>query len=600
MKFSIAYLSCLLLVLNDVVAQETITVQSYRNKFENLISIHLVDSITAIPYDIMVSDFDASVAMLHEARSISLDAKYDFGEARCNELLGTAHYLAGRYDSSTRYNLDAINIYERLGDLKRAGNTLCLQGYQMKRRNLNEAFRYYRKGLRMLEQENAQYELIGAYDNFGVLFELRNDPDSAVMFYQKSLAMKEAAHDSIGIPFSLNNLAYVEVLRKNFDQAEMLLNKAYDIRKKRNDLFGLLENKSLFGDLYKAKQMWNEAIRWYELSNLDCDSLHYPNQKQYNLIQLSICFENSGELAKALQAERLSAALRDSLLNEKNSKTIIELEKRFELAEKERDIALLEEKNAKRKLYIGVVAGLFVLSVAGGLVYSQIQKRKSRAEKDAAIIKEREAGLRAVFDATEEERKRIAKDLHDGIGQQLSGLKMSWEGLRIQLATSLPEESGRIQQLTKVLDETATEVRSLSHRMMPRSLQENGLLPALEDMLRKSLGLTSIAYRIEHFKVESERYNERIELGIYRICQELVNNIIKHSGATQVVVQLFRNGNFLILMVEDNGRGFTNSKEKEGIGLLNIESRINTVNGDVVWEPSPGSGTVATVRVPLS
>jgi signal transduction histidine kinase len=136
--------------------------------------------------------------------------------------------------------------------------------------------------------------------------------------------------------------------------------------------------------------------------------------------------------------------------------------------------------------------------------------------------------------------------------------------------------------------------------MMPKALAESGLIAAMDDMLHKSLGLSSIQYRLEHFKVDGVRFPERIEIGLYRVCQELINNIIKHSGASEVAVQLFRSKGWLIMIVEDNGRGFLHSPNQEGIGLSNVTSRIHTVDGEVSWEPGPQCGTVATIKVPVS
>ncbi len=213
------------------------------------------------------------------------------------------------------------------------------------------------------------------------------------------------------------------------------------------------------------------------------------------------------------------------------------------------------------------------------------------------MVREKEAGLKAVFTATEEERQRIAKDLHDGIGQQLSGIKLS---LGKQANTLGSEAKEALSPILHVVDQTAHDVRNLSHQMMPKSIQELGLVPAIDDMLHKSLGLSDLEYAFEHFNVESKRYDARLEIGLYRVCQELVNNIIKHSGAKAVTVQLFENKNSPILIVEDNGRGFDLDHQKSGIGLTNIQSRINTFDGEVNWEPSPGSGTVATVKVPIT
>jgi signal transduction histidine kinase len=559
-----------------------------------------LDSILAIPYDMMVGDFSGSIKKFQRGRKIAADLGNVNKEAKCDELLGLVLYLEGSYDSSTVYNLQAMELYRQSGNQKGLGNVYCSHGYNMKRRNLNEAFRYMRMGLNTLEELNAEYELRGAYDNFGVLFEMRGDLDSAIVFYDRALDLKERSNDSIGIPFSLNNIGGAYLIKGDAKSALPYFDRAYGIRMRRNDIFGIIENMTLFGDYYYKTSDYNTSINWYEKSNVWCDSLKYPYQQQYNLQQLSRCYEKVGRINEALNAERRSALLGDSLLNEKNSRTIFELEKKYELSDKNLQIAELDKKAAQRAVYIIVAIAILLLSVLLFFLRTQVLKRKARAERDAALLAEREAGLKAVFDATEEERKRIAKDLHDGIGQQLSGLKLSWEALRSRIESNSPEEKEVLKKLSTVLDDSARDVRSISHQMMPRALQERGLLPAISDMLEKSLGLTSIRYTLEHYKVQDVRFDERVEVGVYRVCQELVSNIIKHSGASEVMVQLLMSKQYLILIVEDNGKGFSKDKTGSGIGLMNMTSRINTVNGDITMEPSPESGTVATIRIPVS
>jgi signal transduction histidine kinase len=559
-----------------------------------------LDSILAIPYDMMVGDFSGSIKKFQRGRKIAADLGNVNKEAKCDELLGLVLYLEGSYDSSTVYNLQAMELYRQSGNQKGLGNVYCSHGYNMKRRNLNEAFRYMRMGLNTLKELNAEYELRGAYDNFGVLFEMRGDLDSAIIFYDRALDLKERSNDSIGIPFSLNNIGGAYLIKGDAKSALPYFDRAYGIRMRRNDIFGIIENMTLFGDYYYKTSDYNTSINWYEKSNVWCDSLKYPYQQQYNLQQLSRCYEKVGRINEALNAERRSALLGDSLLNEKNSRTIFELEKKYELSDKNLQIAELDKKAAQRAVYIIVAIAILLLSVLLFFLRTQVLKRKARAERDAALLAEREAGLKAVFDATEEERKRIAKDLHDGIGQQLSGLKLSWEALRSRIESNSPEEKEVLKKLSTVLDDSARDVRSISHQMMPRALQERGLLPAISDMLEKSLGLTSIRYTLEHYKVQDVRFDERVEVGVYRVCQELVSNIIKHSGASEVMVQLLMSKQYLILIVEDNGKGFSKDKTGSGIGLMNMTSRINTVNGDITMEPSPESGTVATIRIPVS
>jgi signal transduction histidine kinase len=558
-----------------------------------------VDSITSIPYDVMVSDFDLSSVWMSRGLAISNRINYANGVANSSSKLATISYLRGQYDSSVYYNLKAIALYDSLHEEVQMGVMLCELGYQMKRRDLSRSFGYFRQGLALLEKNNANDKLSAGYDNFGVLFEMNEQLDSADYFYTKALQIKTNLFDSIGIPFSLNNLGLLQIMKGNFDSAKNYFEQAYRIRSIRNDEFGIAENKSYFGDLYKAWQNWNEAIKWYELSNADCVALKYPRQIQYNFEQLAFCLEKSGRPAEAISALQQSIRINDELLNEENSRTMLELEQKYKSAEKDKNIAVLEAKTASRNLWIYGIASILLFVVIGALWYNTNQKRIAKSIKDAAIIAEREAGLKALFEATESERKRIARDLHDGIGQQLSGLRLSWESLGSKLSNTAVADADQLSKLNTVLDEACRELRTISHTMMPRALQENGLVIAMDELLLKTIGFTQIKYTFEHFSVGDLRWDESVELSIYRVFQELLNNVLKHSAASFIAVQFYKNGKHLILIVEDNGIGMNESFDSGGIGKMNIITRLSTINGEATWTPGPERGTVATVRVPV-
>ena len=226
----------------------------------------------------------------------------------------------------------------------------------------------------------------------------------------------------------------------------------------------------------------------------------------------------------------------------------------------------------------------------------QRNKRKAQIEKDLALLKEKDEGTKAVIEAQEEERRRISKDLHDGIGQQLSGLKMAWQNVSTKVGEKSPELYSDLMELTKVLDDSADEVRSISHQMMPRALQEFGLVPAIEDMLGKAFKLSSISYEFNHHKIE--RFHANKEVALYRICQELINNIAKHSQAKHVTVQLLKVKSHVVLMVEDNGVGMKEG-QSDGHGMLNIKTRLNLINGELHFNSHNHEGTTATIRVPV-
>ena len=246
----------------------------------------------------------------------------------------------------------------------------------------------------------------------------------------------------------------------------------------------------------------------------------------------------------------------------------------------------------KKPWYIMLITLTIVFLIIGFISLIGLVKTKRQNKLAKIRIEEQQKGLSAVIQAQEEERKRIAKDLHDGIVQQLTGLKL---GMQKVFSNNETDESNK---LIKILDNSAEELRELSHRMMPRSLREVGLIPSLEDMLENSLGNTDIHFQFEYFGID-QRFTENIEIAIYRIAQELVNNVIKHSKADSVNVQLFKVADDVILIIEDNGISIDMSQQKKGIGLMNISSRLETINGKVNFESSPESGTLATVKIPI-
>jgi signal transduction histidine kinase len=592
---------CVLLLFASSHAQRSVFFDDLRSNENEIADTTLMRLILEVPYDAMVNHLEESSIWLNRALGIAAVRADKPAMAKSYSLLAITEYLRGNYDLSVSHNLNSIQIFESIGLEKEHGDVLCQLGYQMKRRDLPRAFSYFRKGIKLLEENNATVALCAAYDNYGVLFEFDKDLDSAQLFYNKALQLKNNFGDSIGIPYSLNNLGLIAMMKEDYDQAKKYFDQAYAIRVARNDLFGITENLSYYGDLFLSWKKYDEAIVWFEKSNELSDSLNYPRIRQDNLLKMAGAFESLGRYDLALFATRHADSIGHKLINEQNSKTMLELEQKFQVAQKDADIAKLQSQTATRRVFIILSLAALVVVVFAAIIYNVNLRRKKAAEKNRAVLHERESGLKAVFDATEDERRRIARDLHDGIGQQLSGLRLSLGGMENKLATTQPQTASRLHDLNAILDEACREVRSISHQMMPKALSERGLLSALEETLTKSIGPSGITYRLEHFQVENRRFENRVELSVYRIAQELLNNILRHSGASDVVVQLYCNANKLILVVEDNGRGFDPKQNVEGIGLLNIKSRLQVVNGSMIWEknPSGDQGMVVTIRIPL-
>jgi signal transduction histidine kinase len=465
-----------------------------------------------------------------------------------------------------------------------------------------------RLGLKLLEQYPDSAELEAGYSNFGVLKEMKNELDSAKFYYKRAYAIALAKKDSVAIPYSLHHLGGVELMQKNYREAKHLFDEGLLIRTLRNDRNGMAESNIFLGEFFKEVGKVDSAASHFNLAIQLSKELGNRYMRQYCYEQLAQMYEASGNGQEALCYYKLFNAEKDTLLETQRTEQLAEMETRFETEKKEKENLILKQETqeqqlvvSRQRMWIFGLAGVAVAVLFLGLFLLQRNRRMAEAKRDAAIIEERERGLRSIIQATEDERKRIAKDLHDGIVQSLTGLSLR---LQKQARSAKAKDSGLDEELNSthsILDESIAEVRGISHQMMPRVLSEMGLIPALDNMLDKSLGLTLIEYEFEHHNIDGQRFTESIEISLYRICQELINNIIKHSDAKAVSVQLLKTKTHLVLVVEDNGKGFewSDPNSRNGIGLMNINSRAQAIHGEVNYEPSPEQGTVATIRVPL-
>jgi signal transduction histidine kinase len=161
-----------------------------------------------------------------------------------------------------------------------------------------------------------------------------------------------------------------------------------------------------------------------------------------------------------------------------------------------------------------------------------------------------------------------------------------------------PEEAASVKNVLAIADEASRDVRGIAHQMMPRALGDLGLVPAMNDMLQRSLVKPGLHHSFEHFGIDA-RLPADVEVGVYRIAQELVTNILKHADARTVNVQLLKNKGHLVLIVEDDGNGIGNGNGA-GIGLLSMHDRARAMHGHIEFMKGPVRGTVATLRIPLN
>lgn len=208
--------------------------------------------------------------------------------------------------------------------------------------------------------------------------------------------------------------------------------------------------------------------------------------------------------------------------------------------------------------------------------------------------------VQSVLNTLEKDRNRIALELHDSVGSQISANIHQIEAVIEKLKTSDEALSEELRSVVQSSKEVSEELRGISHLLIPRVLIDFGIVAALQGLVNK---LNSIEkHKIEFINSFSGiELDQDIELNLYRITQELLNNALKHSKADHIIVQLVKSNKRLVLMIEDNGTGFDMDKLKrsEGIGLSNVETRTKLLGGELNIESSLGRGTVIIIEIPI-
>lgn len=519
--------------------------------------------------------------------------------------IGITHQKQGAYDQAMEHQLAALRIFEALGIENYVA--ICQNNVAILNFNLGDydrSLEMHFNALGTRRSLNDEFGVASSYSNIANVYLALEDTTAAADYYEEATASFERLNDPEGLSTSLHNWAAC-FQQSNPAKALELLERALAIRAKMGDEKMLASTHTSIGaallemdEPRKALNNFKKAHRY----SIRADVLAERLNSNENLAQAYRALGNADSTYYYLNQH---AALRDSAFNADLRKDYAELQTKYESEQKEARIALLSEQNKVSDLKVRqkqsqlwmMGVGFVAIAIIALLLYFRFRERQ-RARLKTEIAREREAGLKAVIEATEAERARIARDLHDGVGQQLSGLKLSWQ--KVLVAWQNQGEKERIQtaKLTQVLDETATEVRSISHQMMPRSLSQYGLVPAVGDLLEKSLSTTGIEYTWEPMGLEKERFPPEVELNLYRVLQELINNILKHAKATKIEVQMMKNAGQLITIVSDNGVGMTDKISNDGIGLRNIRGRLNTIGGNVHFENN--NGTAVTVRVKLN
>jgi signal transduction histidine kinase len=228
------------------------------------------------------------------------------------------------------------------------------------------------------------------------------------------------------------------------------------------------------------------------------------------------------------------------------------------------------------------------------------QLEETIARKSKELIEKQNEVKRALISGEEKERKRVARELHDGMGSLLSTLRLNAEAIDLNGKNLNVQEAIAYQNVLEMIDKACTELRTISHNMLPSGIEHFGLSATLQSLIKQINHNKSIHFSLDTDGLEA-LHNQEIELHLYRIVMELVNNVVKHAKAKHASVQLYISDTSITIMVEDDGVGFANVKhEKSGIGLLSVQSRVEALNGKFQVDSRINHGTTISIEIPIT
>lgn len=589
---------------------------------------------------------EKALALYRKSYKFSVHSKYHTGVYKSLLYSGIVYSNIGKYDSAKLYYNKAIDYSKKNKDLIGEGNGYAnlANMYQFKA-DFPKAIKNYILSITIYEKLKDSAKISQSYQNLSAVFtELKNK--KLEFFYLKKAEQFMPKANKVQTALLYGDIGLGLIRFNNFVEGLSYFKKAESIAKqeKSDELwFYVLRN---FGEYYRLKKEHQKAIPYYEkalkLSDVAVDII-----RKIDLIYIvSDVYLKNGNYSKALdlayeslaQAKKIGAgelhykslkrisdiykklnqpekayiyleesyALMDTVFSQNHLKETTLLQTKFETEKKDKSIAEQEIKLKKqeldlvksqkeKQLYFIMSISLILISLGIWYFYRQRQIIKNKEILYLQQLQEI-AKLEALIEGEEKERRRIAQELHDGLNGDLSAIKYRLSTLEESGLSAI--DSQNLTKVIQMIDESCAQVRSISHNLMPASILDYGLIETVKEYCVK-------INNSNNFKIDFQFFGNYVPLSkktetvIYRIIQELVTNILKHSRATEAMIQFNYREEELFITVEDNGIGFDKDAISTGIGHKNITTRIAFLNAHLDIDSSK-EGTSYMISIDLN
>lgn len=555
------------------------------------------DSIIQKADKLSINDFENAIAFCDEQinKTNSEEEKAIFYRIK-----GRAYYFKGDFKEASFWYDRSIQALEKYNNQKELGLTFIEQAKLYRKTGmLPAAENTYQRALKIFTTLRDTLNLSTVYNENGVVYEYQKNYDKALAYYMQSLILKRAINDSVGMAYAYNFISGAYLLKNKTTEAEEYSLKSLNLFEALSDSFAVSLAYTDLAKIYLSAGKEALAKQAVENSNAFAQKTGYLDLLANNRLLLAEILKKQNNFSQALKEYEIYTKLKDSLYNEQMQKTVLELNTKYEVAQKDKD--LIEKASALRIKNIFLISGLVGIGLLSilFLVTYRSSKLKHKTQLQKTIIEQQDFAAKSIIEAEENERQRMSSNLHDGLGQLLSAARMNIQAAEEKFAGNA-EGQNSYNNIMSLIDDSIKEMRSVTHQMMPGAFVRQGLGSALKNLIEKIESPTlEVNLNIDGL---NENYDLKIQIILYRIFQECINNVIKHASATRLYISLIQSKENIESTIEDNGVGFDARKlnNKAGIGLENIRCRVNFLKGNLDISSAPGKGTLIAFQIPIN
>lgn len=567
-------------------------------------------------------------------------------ETEALHFVGVTLEAQGNYKEALLYEQQALTLGKKIGDQVKIANTLNNMGIiNDEMGDYEKSLAYYFEARKIYETLKDEGKVAMVLTNIGIVLKAQKEYESVIHNYREALAIYQRLGNRFGQASCQANLGSVFLFIPNYDSAlhySLLASEEFEKQNIRQFLATTWSNAARayrkLGQPLKAKELFLKA-----------KDLHsqYSNKKElsFTSIQLALLeselansksalkFAQDGlngalainALEQIMQAHEALATIhaaahdyqsawkehqlyvvyKDSLFQQEKAKQLLTLQIKYDTEKKDNQIVQLNKDNEIKAATIernylffgGMAISLFLVFFFWR--YRDRQRQKVIAQEQKVRL--REAQISAVIDSQENERKRFASDLHDGMGQLISSLQLNIQS--IKGSRELSQTIEQVENSEQLLTEIQNEIRNIAFNLMPPVLVKEGLIPAVRELIRRLNKTDSLKVKLTVHEIP-ERLGQVIEISIYRVIQELLSNIIKHSRASAISISFTGFDEEIVLTLEDDGNGydlssFQNSQRTNG--WQTIQTRMNLIRGQIEFDTRTGrKNSTVIIHIPLA